>query len=186
MMRQTADKNKFSLYTLRTLPQTIFTGAEDYGIFFACIGTTCDPFTPPRTTRQGTSCLCTNKALDIHVLKHKVSFEDQCGSLSILTCNYNVLFYPETHSPDKKSENLPWPRCTGHCWRNLKWHKKANKLTATMAFFLQYYMKNLFAFISKNNPKTRQYFPHTFFLLTSFLLLLAQVERISHSFFWWR
>lgn len=136
MMRQTAGKSKFKpLYTLRTLSQTIFTRAEDYGIFFACIGTTCDPFTPPRTTRQGTSCLCTNKALDIHVLKHKVSFEDRCGSLSILTRNYNVLFYPETHSPDKKSDNLPWPRWTGYCWRNLQWHKKANKLTATIAFF---------------------------------------------------
>ena len=89
-MRQTAGKSKFKpLYTIRTLSQTIFTGAEDYGIFFACIGTTCDPFTPPRTTRQGTSCLCTKTAL--HKLKHKVRFEDRCGSLSILTCNYNVL-----------------------------------------------------------------------------------------------
>ena len=35
MMRQTAEKSKFKpLYTLITLSQAFFTGAEDHGIFF--------------------------------------------------------------------------------------------------------------------------------------------------------
>lgn len=53
------------------------------------------------------ACEQINKAL--HVLKHKVmiTFEDRCGSLSILTSNnYKFLFYPETHSPDKKVEKF--------------------------------------------------------------------------------